>query len=676
MTLSAEKWKPPDGAVRNGELEAWEVSERDAAGERNGDATLYRDDGSILLRCHYESGKRSGAFTSYHSGGEIESEGTYVDGALDGAFFRHRSDRPDGAPLRSCCVPPGARKLRVIYRRGMPFSETFYDGTGRALRSDGTLVPERAPGLPDEAAFEEADERWVERVGADDGTMLRRSFDLSGRLLEETEIVRGKRVALREFEASLGLVRELHFDESGATHGACTFRYGESAAPYADRRVREVRGAFEHGQSVGLWQYLDENGRELASQERGEALSDERLLGLFEVEDKPPGAESLSERGAVLLGAGRVREALFFAARAAARTGRVERLLELLATAVVPLQSGAASARVATLDRDESPSIRGAFDALLDGGNPAEVLRLLATLIPASLAHGRDMADAALLLEPGSPRALVTRALIQIEQGDREGALRDLDALGDELAPAAGQVRELARVLFPTFRFNPALEPPPEPAEELAQVGVGQPLDAVRRTIALYATRLGAIRAELRARLGAETEWLPPDLGHLLEGGPIEARRFSATITDEDENGSESSEVTVDETLELAHVSAATLMVAARAEWDALSWLCWSAGLDEVALPETLTPRPSFAAAVNESMQRYFRTRDQLSTAGLVSRSRGIPGFVWEGLPVDALDGRLAEIAERQYFERRALFFYLLFPQNISPFQSDLRQAQ
>jgi hypothetical protein len=232
------------------------------------------------------------------------------------------------------------------------------------------------------------------------------------------------------------------------------------------------------------------------------------------------------------------------------------------------------------------------------------------------------------------------------------------------------------RVVFPKFGFGPGLEPPPEPIQDLAPVGVEQPLDTVRRTIALYATRLGAIRAELRARVGAEPEWLPPDLGHLLGAEPVEPRRFTATITDEDENGSESSEVTVDETLELTGVSAATLLVVARAEWDALTWLCWSAGLDEVALPETLTPRPRFASAVNEAMQRYFRARDQLATAGLVPRSRGIPGFVWEGLPVETLDGRLAEIADRQFFERRAMFFYLLFPQNLSPFQSDLRQPQ
>jgi hypothetical protein len=36
---------------------------------------------------------------------------------------------------------------------------------------------------------------------------------------------------------------------------------------------------------------------------------------------------------------------------------------------------------------------------------------------------------------------------------------------------------------------------------------------------------------------------------------------------------------------------------------------------------------------------------------------------------------RFSEIAKCQFVERRAMFFFLLFPQNLSPFQSDLRQA-
>src|SRR5687768_6028578 len=134
MPLSVEAWQPPAGAVRNAELDAWEVVERDANGERHGDCKLYRDDGSLLSRCRYEAGKRSGPFTSYHSNGDVASKGTYVDGLLDGAFFRYTSAAPGTAPLRDCCVPPRARALRITYGRGTFLGEPFYDGDGRALR--------------------------------------------------------------------------------------------------------------------------------------------------------------------------------------------------------------------------------------------------------------------------------------------------------------------------------------------------------------------------------------------------------------------------------------------------------------------------------------------------------------------------------------------------------------
>jgi hypothetical protein len=341
----------------------------------------------------------------------------------------------------------------------------------------------------------------------------------------------------------------------------------------------------------------------------------------------------------------------------------------------VPLEPEIAIARAETLEREGRRTVQGTFDAMLSGAEPARSFRLLATLVPSACAAARDFCDASLLLAPGSSRTLVTRALVRLEHGDVRGAMADARELDSEFTGAASQIQELARVLFPKFSFTPALEPPAAPTEELAPVTVEQPLAAVRRAVSLYATRLGAIRAELVRRLGGEREWLPPDTAGLFEGGPLELRRFTATITDEDEDGSETSDVAVDETLELSHESAATLMTLARADWDALCWLCWSAGLDEVLLPEAILPRPAFAAAVNESMLRCFRAHDQLRTGGLVSRSRGLQSFLWEGLPIETLSSRFAEVAARQYLERRAVLLFLLFPQNVSPFQSDLRKV-
>jgi antitoxin component YwqK of YwqJK toxin-antitoxin module len=675
MVSSLEPWQPPRGAVRDAELEAWEVSERDLDGVRHGECTLYRDDGSLLLRCRYEAGKRNGTFTSYHRNGDVESEGTYVDGMLDGSYVRYTSDGPGSKPLRACCVPPGARELHVTFQRGTELAETFYDAGGRALRSDGTYLPPRAAGVPDTASFDESEERWVERVGSDDGVLLRRSIDLDGRLVEEAEIRRGRRVRLSEYyAASGGLSRELHFDESGVVHGPFRIRFDAERVPYAERTIREVTGAFEQGQAVGTFRFLDGEGRELRTQERGEALSDERLWALIGPEPIVESAGVLWQRAESLVSERRTREGLFWAARAAARAGGGATLRDFLAKTIVPLEGGVAAARAAALDREARPTIRQAFDALLDGADAAEILRLLATLFPAEGAAGTDLVVASLLLAPKNPRALVTRALLRLEHGNVPGALEDVSGLAEELAPAAKHVSELASVLFRKLSFGPALDPPPAPSDQVGPVGVEQPLEAVRRAIAVYATRLSATREELRRRLG-EQDWLPPDTSELLEDGPVELRRYTATITDEDEDGSETSEVTVDETLDLAGSSAATLMTVARADFDALSWLCWSAGLDELALPAALAPRASFVAAIDDAIHRLFRIRDQLSTGGLVSRARGVSDFVWDGHDVGTLSIRFAEIAARQFLERRAMFFFLLFPQNLSPFQSDLRQA-
>jgi hypothetical protein len=675
MTFSVEAWTPPVGAVRDSELEAWEVAERDAGGARHGDCTLYRDDGTVLLRCRYEDGKLSGPFASYHPNGELESEGTYVDGALDGPYRRYTSDKPGSLPLRSCCVPRGARELRATYHRGTPFGDAFFDGAGVALRSDGTPVPERARGVPLDATFEENDECWVHRFAGEGEHTMRRTYALDGRLLEETKSCGAYRVALREFSPEGTAVREHGFDEAGRFHGTCVLRYARGSTPYVDRAITLVCGSYEHGQSVGVWRFFDDAERELRTQDRGRALPDDELEALVVPDGWDARPEALLERSAHLASEGRTREALVVAARAAARAGHAEALLTRLRECAVPLAHEAARASVDAFERSEHPSVRGALDVLLAGGEPSEAFRSLATLVPSGSRLARELVEAAFLLAGSSTRVRVTRALIRLEQGDDQGALADARALGPEFEEVSESIREVARVVFPTFAFTPAFEPPPPPNVEIVPVAVEQPLEAVRRTIAVYATRLGAVRSELVRRFDIVPAWLPPETSRLLTAGPVELRRFTATITDEGEDGSEESEVEIDESLALERMSVAALMIQARAEWDGLCWLCWAAGLDAVALPEQLSARPDFASAVNDAMQRYFRVHDQLRTGGLISRSRGIPSFEWEGLSVELLSGRLAEIVARQYAERRAALLYLVFAENLTPFQSDLRRS-
>jgi hypothetical protein len=161
----------------------------------------------------------------------------------------------------------------------------------------------------------------------------------------------------------------------------------------------------------------------------------------------------------------------------------------------------------------------------------------------------------------------------------------------------------------------------------------------------------------------------------LLPAGPIALKAYRATIVDETDEGEEASDVEIDERLGAAELGMPGLMKKARGDWAALTWLCWAVGLDRVALPERLARRIELGAAVDRATARCFRAHDQLRSFGLVSRSRGVPDFDWEGIRVSDLSQPLAQIAAAELLELRAMFFWLLFAQNVSPFQSDLRKV-
>jgi hypothetical protein len=113
----------------------------------------------------------------------------------------------------------------------------------------------------------------------------------------------------------------------------------------------------------------------------------------------------------------------------------------------------------------------------------------------------------------------------------------------------------------------------------------------------------------------------------------------------------------------------------ARSQWVGLCWLCWSAGLDEVALPEELHSPALFAQAMGMAVTRCWRAQDGVATGGLRSMTAGVPSFLWEDLNMDGLPQAFAEMAHAELLEMRSVFLFLASPENLSPFQSDLRQA-
>src|SRR5207244_1714566 len=79
-------------------------------------------------------------------------------------------------------------------------------------------------------------------------------------------------------------------------------------------------------------------------------------------------------------------------------------------------------------------------------------------------------------------------------------------------------------------------------------------------------------------------------------------------------------------------------------------------GLDGVALPATIAPRAELPVAMGMAVRRCWRARDRLATGGLLARSRGVPGFAWLGMDIDAMPTYLAEMAAAEYVAIRSMF--------------------
>jgi antitoxin component YwqK of YwqJK toxin-antitoxin module len=676
MPASLEAFSLPPEAVFDAETGAWEVCERDAEGQRHGECRIYREDGSLKLHCHYRAGVLCGPFTGHHPGGATARRGEFVAGKLHGVVTRFASDQLGSEPLRACCVPPGATELRSSYLEGQLLREVFVDAAGRPLSSDGKPWPERATAVPEDAVFDDNAGRWSVRSNATAATEYTvRYYGLDGCLLEEIELAASRHRTVRRFDSSGALIEEQSFDQQGAATGRWYRRHASS--PFEDPRIVAEEATMHGGFSIAESRFLDAAGTVVHVVDRGSPLDEAALLASPALAEGAPAADSRLIES--LAASGRIREAVCAAARRLARDRDVERFQDFLTRFVVRLGSQAAALRAQAAESAETTSTQVALEALLLGGDPARVLRLFASTLAPTRGAALDLADAALCLDPTSVRTHVTRALIRLERGDIEGALADAEVVAGESEATATALRELCCLQFPVFSFWPDRDPVTLQSA-LDTINLEQPLAAIRRVVQLYATRLLAWRAALITRVsdvpGAGLPaWLPPDLSHLLPDGPVELTAYSATITDEADGVTETTEVTIDEQVVTTDLGVPALMRMARADWAALTWLCWASGLDRLALPEAVASRAEFATAADRAVTRCFRAHDQLRSAGLISRARGVPGFTWEGLDIAELSPSLTEVAAAEALEIRAMFFWLLFEQNLSPFQSDLRRV-
>lgn len=647
----------PDAAWWDEDDGEWVEGPLDAEGEKHGRFRFWRADGTLCAETAFERGVPCGAFRRFHESGEVSQEGSFDDaGELHGTRRWIATDRETSEQTRPAGAGANVWRSETDYRHGKPIATRHFDRHFRRVMLDGAPYPAPPDGVEPGAEWNGASWVLAELDDAGHGDGLRRVWDETGRLV---------------------CAAELHGD---VLDGRWWRRV--PAGTYARRNIRSEKGGFHEGQAIGPWFFFDDEGGVARVLDVGIPRSRAAIAAspVFQNVEREPGEWGALARE--LMAGRQVGEALCAHARvaAAAHDGTPLREALVARTACMVGEAARHAAEAALSTRDAR--LATLVDALVRGAAPAPLLQAMAIALDEAGASraALDFVEAAMLLAPAARELLFSRALIRMSLGRLAEGIADARALADGGAPDGEDDRarfllDYARVLFPTFDFWPAREPPSTFYDGLPEAPA-QGLEAIRSTVRKYAARLTRIRAAMKDRLGGvEPPWIVPDLSGLVDGAPVELERYSFSVDEEEAgpDGEPIAQIEVDETLALEGRELTALLRLARAEWSALTWLCWSAGLDRVALPERLAPPREFGVAAGMSSQRLWRCRDKVHLDGAEAREAAIPGFHWEGMEIDPMPAALARIAEGEYAEMQAVFHWLADARNRSPWQDNLR---
>lgn len=603
----------------------------------------WRADGTLCNRCPFVDGEPHGEFERYHQSGEVSQTGRFVEGQLHGPRVWIASDSPTTERMHGEGVNESVRKTEMLYDMGRVTKVSHFDGEGRPVSPDGSVIPDRPEGVAPGAYWQSEEAQWREGIANGDGNLegLWSRWDPAGVLLQ------------RETYAQGTLDGEAWVKTTPTQLGA--------------PGVAAVTGQYVNGTRVGEWVVLGTSGEHLSTLDYGEAVGSDETLAFLDDEIRPAAvwhdlAATFEQRRLFGL-------ALAAEARAAAAAGSGAELLAMLARLAIPLREEAAIEAF-----DEIDSLSGLLDGLVAGADPSAIFRQLAIQLDQneSSRAALDFINAALLLTPDRTADYFTRALIHMSLGEASAAAQDGGRVPDE-----GQrefVLNYVRVLFPVFDFWPAKETPHTHYDNLPEAPV-KSLEQIRELIQKYATRLMAARAQIGDALGDNVpapRWALPDLSALLPSGPVELQTYRFEVPDPDDP-EDPYVIDVEEEQDTQGWAIPSLQRLVRSDWHALCWLCWSCGLDRVGLPSEVRPPTNFGIAAGMASARYWRVRDKIHMGGQGARMQEIPGFEWEGIDIDALHPGLAGMAESQYGDMQALMSWLARDDVRSPWQDDLR---
>ncbi|MEZ6185089.1 MAG: hypothetical protein R3F62_08785 [Planctomycetota bacterium] len=301
----------------------------------------------------------------------------------------------------------------------------------------------------------------------------------------------------------------------------------------------------------------------------------------------------------------------------------------------------------------------------------AESMRQLANKLhrqpnPGVPIHPLEAATVAVLLEPDSSAVRKTRGLIAMTALQADLALEDFARAVELGDPSAAGLLEYARLTFAHPGFCPIVFPDEPAPLGPGSAGCARGVDALRRQLQVYATRIHVLRARLREH-GVEdgAPGLVPDPARLLPDGPLELRVERVEV----EPGVV---VEVDPTVRAE--AALACLERARGDWAALTALLHLTGHSTLTLPDAITPRAGLVNAREWAEYAVWRAKNQELAGGADADARGFPDVAWrDGHGVRGLSPDLARLAAAEFGEVFAAVVWLTDPGCPSPFEDGLR---
>jgi antitoxin component YwqK of YwqJK toxin-antitoxin module len=684
----------PSEAEWNETLRCWEAGSTEN-GKKHGAYKEWREDGTMLCSCRYQHGVKNGAYRRFHESGEVSQKGSFKADNLHGPVEWLRTEGETSEPFYAD-LGPKLWRATVQYDQGTEISVRYFSKSGDRLLENGDPFPTHPRGVPSMAEYDSKEGRWNHGQKNENGHQhgLYMSWTQDGILVEECEYRNGKREgACKQYSDAGELTEEGYFSEDAKNgtwrtyapdssklvmqadyednvfHGS-VIEYGPdgrsrikaeyengmktgsyiarvSKEKYRGGTIRIENGQYRNDHAVGRWKLLDKSAKTVTVIDFGVPRTTESSVAASKVFlDDNKSAQFWKEMTAELTESRMMGESILSAARHATKERDASTLVDSLEKLAAPL-SKKNSDKIATeaTDNTESP-LSTITNALLRGGNAERLFTALAEQLHLDnrFSAAIDFARAALLVDPDAhhPHALLARNHIYL--GEKEEAGKDVQRLKEAQNDETSLYEGYLQILFPEYGFwaDPALL---QSAEDNGVLEISRSLDEITHVIHVSAMRMKALRDELMSRLQTIMMWLPPDPTPLLPGHETQLDSH------EDINTSDR--------------SIPDLLGAIRIEWTVLSWLCWSAGCDRIALPNQIAAPPEFPRAVSYARTGLQRAKEVLAgnaTDGDLS---------WSGQALQDYDRALQTIAESEFSALDTMMRWLTEPSVGSPWPLD-----